>query len=190
MRCSGWSSRVIWACSAFAIALLSATTASASPPVRLSIDPPTVEVGRKVDLVLSVPNASDRYGIDHVTLGIPTDFQLWDAEAKPGWTQSRAAQAITWGGGKIPRGQFARFAIRGTAPRNPETVLFNVLVGDRKGKSVTYRVGLVVAAHGPQDTGARTLGNAALAVAVVAGVLSLGALVLGLYVWLRRPPLG
>jgi uncharacterized protein YcnI len=137
-----------------------------------------------------VPNAADRYGIDHVTLGVPADFHLWDAEAKPGWTQTRAAQAVTWGDGKIPKGQFARFAIRGTAPHNPETVLFNVLVGDPKGKSVTYRVGLAVAAHAPQDNGARTLGKTALVVAVVAGLLSLGALALGLYVWLRRPPLG
>lgn len=190
MRCSGWSSRVIWASSASAIALISAPPASAAPPVRLTIDPPAVEAGHSVDLVLSVPNASDKYGIDHVTLGIPTDFRLWDAESKPGWTQSRAAQAVTWGGGKIPVGQFARFAIRGTAPQNAETVLFNVLVGDRKGKSVTYRVGLDVTAHGPQDSEARTLGRTAIVVAVVAGLLAVGALVLGLYLWLRRPPLG
>jgi uncharacterized protein YcnI len=190
MRCSGWSSRVIWASSASAIAFVLTQPASAAPPVRLSINPPSVEAGQNVEVALSVPNASDRYGIDHVTLGIPGDFRLWDAEAKSGWTQSRAAQAVTWGGGKIPVGQFATFAIRGTAPQNPETVLFNVLVGDRKGKSVTYRVGLVVAAHGPEDRDAKTLGKTALVVGVVAGLLALGAFILGLYLWLRRPPLG
>ena len=52
-------------------------------------------------------------------------------------------------------------------------MLFNVLVGDRTGKSITYRVGLDVAAHGPEDSGARTLGKAALIVAIVAAGLAL-----------------
>jgi uncharacterized protein YcnI len=152
--------------------------------------PPTVRVGQKVDLVFSIPNGDDKYGVDHVTLGIPADFELWDAEAKTGWAQSRTGQAVTWGGGKIPKGQFGRFAIRGTAPRNPETVLFSVLLGDSKGKSTTYHVGLLVSDAQSHDTRARSLGKAALAVAVVAGILSLGALGLALYLWLRRPPLG
>jgi uncharacterized protein YcnI len=123
-----------------------------------------------------------------VTLGIPPDFDLDDAEAKPGWVQSRTGQAVTWSGGSIPKGEFGRFSIRGTAPKNPETVLFNVLVGDRLGKSITYRVGLDVAAHGPEDAGARSLGRAALIVAVIAGLIALGALFTALYVWLRPTP--
>ena len=186
MRFSGWSSRAISACSVAAGALLLAAPASA----RLSITPSSVLTGRLVDLVFSVPNDDDPGGVDHVTLGIPADFQLDDAEAKPGWTQSRTGQAIAWSGGQIPKGQFGRFAIRGTAPKNAETVVFNVLVGNHKGKSTTYRVGLVVAAHGPRDTGARSLGKAALAVAVIAGLLSLGALFTALYVWLRGRSLG
>src|SRR6185436_13131035 len=134
-------------------------------------------------ITFSIPNADDAIGIDHVTLGIPGDFQLDDAEAKPGWTQSRTGQAITWSGGRIPKGEYATFSIRGTAPAKAETVLFNVLVGDRTGKSITYRVGLDVTAASQQDKGARTLGKAALGVAIVAAVLSLGALFVGLYVW-------
>ena len=137
----------------------------------------------------SIPNADDAIGIDHVTLGIPEDFQLDDAEAKPGWTQSRTGQAVTWSGGLIPKSQYATFSIRGTAPAKAETVLFNVLVGDRMGKSITYRVGLDVTAASNQDKGARTLGKAALGVAIVAAVLALGALFVGLYLWLRPPPL-
>jgi hypothetical protein len=67
-------------------------------------------------------------------------------------------------------------------------VLFNVLVGDRTGKSITYRVGLDVTAAANEDKGARTLGKAALGVAIVAAVLALGALFIGLYLWLRPPP--
>jgi hypothetical protein len=185
MRSSAWSSRAIWVCSA-AIAALALPAAAAA---HLSLDPPRVVRGQLVDLVFSIPNQDDPVPVNHVTLGIPADFELDDAEAKPGWTQSRTGQAITWSGGTIPKGQYGTFAIRGTAPNKVETVLFNVLVGDRSGKSITYRVGLDVAAHGPRDAGARTLGRAALIVAIVAAGLGLLALFTALYVWLRPPPL-
>jgi uncharacterized protein YcnI len=180
MRCSGWSSLAISVCSA----LVFASAASA----HLSLDPARVQKGEAVELTFSVPNEDDAVGVDHVTLGIPADFDLDDAEAKPGWTQSRTGQAITWSGGLIRKGQYATFSIRGTAPGKVETVLFNVLVGDRTGKSITYRVGLDVAAHGTQDSGARSLGKAALIVAIAAAGLALIGLFVGLYVWLRPPP--
>jgi uncharacterized protein YcnI len=179
MKFSAWLSLSISACSALALA--------APAGAHLSIDPAKVQKGQQVDLVFSVPNEDDAIGVDHVTLGIPMDFQLDDMEAKPGWTQSRTGQAITWSGGLIPKGTFARFAIRGTAPAKVETVLFNVLVGDRTGKSITYRVGLDITATSTEDNGARTLGKAALGVAIVAANLAVGALFVGLYVWLRPP---
>jgi uncharacterized protein YcnI len=180
MRFSAWSSLSISVCSALVLA--------APAAAHLSIDPAKVVRGQAVDLVFSVPNEDDAMGIDHVTLGIPADFELDDGEAKPGWTQSRTGQAITWSGGRIPKGQYATFSIRGTAPAKAETVLFNVLVGDRTGKTITYRVGLEVTAASNQDKGARTLGKAALGVAILAAVLGLGALFGGLYLWLRPPP--
>ena len=61
--------------------------------------------------------------VDHVTLGIPSDFELDDAETKPGWAQSRTGQAITWSGNRIPKGQYATFSIRGTAPTLNRTLL-------------------------------------------------------------------
>jgi len=184
MRFSAWSSRVISASSVLVAALALAPAAGA----HLSIDPSKAQKGELVDLTFSVPNEDDAYGVDHVTLGIPQEFALDDAEAKPGWTQSRTGQAITWSGGRIGKGQYATFAIRGTAPRRAERVLFNVLVGDRTGKSITYRVGLDVVAHASEDKGARTLAKAGLAVAIVAALLSLAAGFLGLYHWLRPPP--
>jgi uncharacterized protein YcnI len=171
-----------------ALAALCALVAAAPAAAHLSINPDQVRTGALVDLVFSVPNIGDSIGIDHVTLGIPQDFALDDVEAKPGWTQSRTGQAVTWSGGLIPKGTFARFSIRGTAPARAETVLFNVLVGDRTGKSITYRVGLDVTATANQDKGARSLGKAALGVAILAAVLALAALFVGLYLWLRPPP--
>ena len=183
MRCSAWSLRSISACSVVAAALVVAPPAAA----HLSIDPSAVEVGQLVDLTFNVPNQDDAYGVNHVTLGIPAEFALDDAEAKPGWAQSRTQQAITWSGGLIPKGEYATFSIRGTAPKQDETVLFNVLVGDRTGKSITYRIGLNVVQHPIADNGARSLGKAALIVAIIAGILALAACFLGLYLWLRPP---
>jgi uncharacterized protein YcnI len=183
MKYSAWSLRAISGCS------LAALVFAAPAAAHLSLDPPKVQRGAAVDLTFSVPNEDDRVGIDHVTLGIPSDFQLDDAEAKPGWAQSRTGQAVTWAGGNIPKREYARFGIRGTAPSQSETVLFNVLVGDRTGKSITYRVGLDVIPGGTHDTGARSLGKAALIVGLIAAVLALGSLFLGFYLWLRPPPL-
>jgi uncharacterized protein YcnI len=176
----GWSSLASSACSALVLA--------APAAAHLSVNPAQVRAGALVDLAFSVPNAEDARGVDQVTVRVPTAFQLDDAEAKASWTQSRAGRAITWRGGPIPRGQFARFGIRGTAPARAGTVFFNVLAGDRTGTSSTYRVGLEVTAHGPEDHGARSLGTAALVAALVAIVLALAALFVGLYLWLRPPP--
>jgi uncharacterized protein YcnI len=191
MRCSGWSSPSTLICRpGFAVlgCSVAALLVAAPAGAHVSINPARVQTGDLVDLVFSVPNTDDRHRVDHVTLGIPADFELDDAEAKSGWTQSRTGQAITWAGGSIPRRQFARFAIRGTTPKRAETILFNVLVGDRTGKSITYRVALDVEAHGPRDAGARSLGKTALALGVVAIALALAALFTGLYLWLRPPP--
>lgn len=170
------------------ISVCSALVFASPAGAHLSVNPNRVETNGLADVTFSIPNEADALDVDHVTLGIPADFELDDAEAKPGWTQSRTGQAITWSGGRIPRNQYATFSIRGTAPAKAETVLFNVLVGDRTGKTITYRVPLEVVGHAPRDAGARSLGKAALIAAIIAAALALGALFLGLYLWLRPPP--
>ena len=180
MRFSAWSLRVI--------SVSSALVFVPSAWAHLSVSPTRVFVGEGVDLTFSAPNEDDAVGIDHVTLRVPAEFDLDDAEAKPGWTQSTSGDAITWSGGRIPKGEFATFSIRGTAPSTAGTVTFNVLVGDRTGTSVTYRVGLDVVKSTTRDNGARTLGKAAIAVALAAAVLALIGLFVAIYLWLRQPP--
>jgi hypothetical protein len=184
MKSSAWSSRAISACSAAGAALLLAAPAGA----RISIVPASVVEGQIVDLEFSVPNDTDKHGIDHVTLGIPEDFALNDAEAKPGWSQSRTGQAVTWWGGKVPKGTYARFGIRGTAPPRVETVLFNVLVGNRTGTSITYHVALSVTAPAPHDDEGNSLARVALIVAIAAAAMALAAGFIVLYLGLRPPP--
>ena len=89
------------------------------------------------------------------------------ARQSPAGRSRASGQTLTWKGGNIPLRQYARFGIRGTAPLQAGTVLFNVLVADRTGSSLTYRVGIRVVAHDPRDNGARSLGKAALIVAVI-----------------------
>ena len=188
MRCSAWSSRSTWVSSVALVAVLLHPAIGAAAGSRLTIDPPTIAPGARVELAVAVPNTADRMGVNHVTIGIPQDFALEDAEAKTGWKQSRTGQAVTWWGGSIPVGEFARFGVRGTAPTQPETVLFNVVIGDKTGKSSTYNVPLEVAAPATDDN-TRSLAKAALVVAIVGGVLALAAIGVGLAIWLRRPPM-
>jgi uncharacterized protein YcnI len=180
MKFSAWSLRVISVCSALVFV--------PSAWAHLSVSPTRVGVGELVDLTFGAPNEDDALGIDHVTLTPPPGFDLDDAEAKPGWTQSKAGDSITWSGGRIPQGEYATFGIRGTAPSTPQTVTFKVLVGDRTGKSITYQVGLDVVKSTTRDNGARSLGKASIAVALLAAALALVALFVGIYVWLRPPP--
>jgi len=170
------------------ISVCSALVFVPSAWAHLSVSPTRVSVGEAVDLTFSAPNEDDDLGIDHVTLTVPSGFDLDDAEAKPGWTQSKAGGSVTWSGGRIPRGEYATFGVRGTASKTPGTAMFKVLVGDRTGRSITYQVGLDVVRSTSRDNGARSLGKAAIAVALLAGALALVALFVGIYVWLRPPP--
>jgi uncharacterized protein YcnI len=170
------------------ISVCSALVFVPSAWAHLSVSPTRVSVGEAVDLTFGAPNEDDALGVDHVTLRVPAGFDLDDAESKPGWTQSRSGDSVTWSGGRIPEGEYATFGVRGTAPSTSGTVTFNVLVGDRTGKSITYRVGLEVVKSTTRDNGARSLGKAAIAVALAAALLGLIALFVGIYVWLRPPP--
>jgi Domain of unkown function (DUF1775) len=182
MRFSAWSSLGISVSSIAALALAPAAGAD------VSIVPNSVEKGMQVDLTFAVANDVYPHQVVSVTIGSPPDFELADAEAKPGWTQTHTGQSITWSGGRVPKGQYAKFGIRGTAPPRAERVLFNVLIGSARGLTTTYRVALDVESHPERDAGARTLGKAGLIVAIGAAVLALGAGFLALYVWLRPPP--
>lgn len=180
MRFSAWSLRVISVCSALVFV--------PSAWAHLSVSPTRVGVGKSVDLTFGAPNEDDALGVDHVTLTVPAGFDLDDAEAKPGWTQSKTDGSITWSGGRIPQGEYATFGIRGTAPSTPGTITFKVLVGDRTGKSITYQAGLEVVRSTTRDSGARTLGKASISVALLAAAVALAGLFVGIYVWLRPPP--
>ncbi|HEY6962087.1 MAG TPA: hypothetical protein VI408_09395 [Gaiellaceae bacterium] len=171
MRFSAWSSLAISVCSTLALA--------PAAYAHLSVSPAQVKPGQAVDLVFGAPNEDDAFGISRVTLRPPAGFDLDDAEAKPGWTQARSADAITWSGGNIPKGQYATFGIRGTAPDKTGTIVFNVRVGDAAGRGLTYRVGLDVVGSG------HDVATPALIVALAAAVLALIAFFVGLYVWLR-----
>ena len=163
MRSSGWSSRGTWACSALAlgatVAALGAPSAGlAAETARLSIDPPSVAPGAAVDLVVLGPERGPTRWGSTTSRSASRRTSRWRTRRRSRWKQSRTGQAVTWWGGSIPENQFARFGVRGTAPPQAETVLFNVVIGDHTGKSTTYRVPLEVAAPVVHD-GSRSLGE-------------------------------
>ena len=95
---------------------------------------------------------------------------------------------LSWSGGKIPRTSTRGSA--SAAPRLSRRRRSSSTCSSATGPatSITYRVGLGVVAHGTRDPGARSLGKAALVVAVIGAALALAALFVGLYLWLRPPP--
>lgn len=182
----GWSLLGIWVCSACSVALLAAPTAAAS--VEASVTPLRVSPGADARLVFSVPN-SEKTAITRVAIGLPPDFSLSQAEAKGGWRTEVRERTVAWEGFQIRPNQFANFALEVHAPKVEERAIFPVLASFSDGRTVTHEVTLTVDwPASPRDDGARTLATAALIVAAVATLLALGAGLLALWLWLRRPP--
>ncbi len=154
MRCSGWSSRATSACSAATLTLAVALVLAAPAAAHLSVDPQKVHTGALVDLLFNAPNEDYADGVDRVTIAPPASFDLDDAEAKAGWSQANSGGSITYQGGPIPKGQFAGFMIRGTAPKRAGSIVFRVTVADRAGKSTTYRIAVGVSGSPNADHGA------------------------------------
>jgi uncharacterized protein YcnI len=148
-----------------------------------------VTPGAEVDLVFSVPNEDDAVGVDHVTLGIPADFELDDGEAKPGWTQSAHRPGDHVVRRPIPKGQFARFDPRGTAPVDCVGGAFcDIALHLSLTPTTPTKTPLNVVATTTKDSSARSLANAALVIAIVAALLALVALFAWVYRWIRPTP--
>jgi uncharacterized protein YcnI len=181
MRCSGWSSLAISVCSALVLAGAAAADVQVSPT---RIDP-----GSTSRLFFWVANEGTT-AIDGVAVGIPTDFQLGEAESKSGWKTSVRSRTATWEGSKIAPGQFAFFSVTVKAPATEERALFSVLASTVKGGTQTWQARVdVVPAPPIRDDRARLTAMIALIVAAVAALVALCGGILALWLWLRPRPL-
>ncbi len=157
-----------------------------------TVTPRTISPGSDVLLSFAVPNEGKaKPDAVRVVIAVPPAFQLDDAGARPGWEAHVVGNrtTVSWRGGAIPPGQYETFSIRGTAPGRPVRLVFTVLVAHTTGPTDTYRPVVVVEPPPPRhDEGARTLGRAALALAIAAVIIALGGGFLALWLWLRPPP--
>ena len=176
-------------------AALAAVVASFLPPVALghgSVQPTLATPASTQDFTFVVANARDDSDMVGFTVDVPEGATLVDAAAeRPLWVVSSSGTSAEWRGGPVPPRGSASFRLRATLPDRTGTVDFlgRELYADGPGPS--FRLGVVLAG-GPttsevRDEGARTLGKAALFVALAALVLAGAGFFLGLSRWLKGP---
>jgi uncharacterized protein YcnI len=180
MKCSAWSSLVISACSALVL------TATATAGVDVS--PQRIDPGATARLVFWVTNDS-KSTIKAVAIGVPSDFQLAEAEAKGSWRTSTHTRTATWDGNRIAPGQFAFFVLTVRAPKIDERGVFSILASKADGSTATWQATVnVILAQPTRDARARLTATIALIVASIAALLALAGGILALYLWLRPRP--
>ena len=153
----------------------------------VTVTPSRVEPGEDVVLAFAVPNEQQVGAVDEVRISLPARVEA--IEAKPGWRAERLGRTLVWRGGPIAPGELEIFAVALSAPGSPAEVVFPVEERFANGGVQRYRPSLRVveaAAGGGRDSGARTLGKAALFVAIAAGAVAVGAGFLALGGLLRR----
>jgi uncharacterized protein YcnI len=154
----------------------------------VQVSPQRIDPGATSRLFFWVANEGTT-AIDGVAVGIPTDFQLGEAEAKGGWKTSVRSRTATWEGAKIAPGQFAFFSVTVKAPDTEERALFSVLASTVKGGTDTWQARVdVVRAPPIRDGRARVTATVALILAAVAALVALAGGLLALWLWLRPRP--
>jgi hypothetical protein len=110
---------------------------------------------------------------------VPEGVVVEQVEEKADWGIDGRGRTLVWTG-RLNPGRLATFAVSASVEGGGE------LVRHTDGSTQTWEPTVAVgAATAGRDEGARTLGKAALFVAVAAGVLAVGAGFLGLWLWLR-----
>jgi uncharacterized protein YcnI len=158
----------------------------------VSVSPTLVDPGSSRLYTFTLPNDEGRSAITGLVVALPPGSEAQQAEAVSGWHATLTPSSVSWRGGRIPGGQFATFVLRAVAPERPGSILFVARESFADGTRLVVPNDVVVApadssvAASPQDKGARTLGNAALGVALAAALLALLGGFVSLSVWLRK----
>jgi uncharacterized protein YcnI len=172
------------------VAIVAAAIAAPAAQAHVTTNPTRLTAGVEQALSFNVPVD----GIDPVTefdLKVPDGYEIEAIESKPGWRVTRTQVTVQWSGGSIPTGEFGTFGITGTASRTGRIAF---AADARRGvEHDTFVVPVAVSAPASaarqRDANARTLGKAALFVAIAAGAVAVGAFFLALTIWLRGPRL-
>lgn len=155
----------------------------------VTVEPATVTAGADALVTFTVPNEERSMAIVSFSVRLPEGFDAEAIQAKPGWRVARAGETVRWTGGAIGPGRFETFALTGSAPRSPKTLVFRAQEF-LPGQVLTYSPRITVTGAGParaagRDSGARDLATAALIVAIVGAGAAVGAFFFALALWLR-----
>jgi uncharacterized protein YcnI len=177
MRCSGWSSLAISACSGVAAALVLAAPAAAHV-----VATPTFLASKSSEsIAFEAPNErSDP--MTSFTLSAPDGIVVEHAHPAEGWNATIEGGAAKWVDGSLAAGQTADFGVTLRADTEPGTVTLTARQGYDSGAVVEWPVMLTVtpAAESPSEN---------LAVAGVVGLIGvLVVIAVALLAWRRRPP--
>jgi len=112
MRCSGWSSLAISACSALAL------TFAGPAAAHVVTTPAFFPAGSSGTLNLTGPNERDE-PMTGFSVTVPSEFLIVHAHPAPGWEASVEGATATWTGGSLTPGSEATFALELEAPSEP-----------------------------------------------------------------------
>ena len=155
-----------------------------------SVRPTVATPGASQLFTFLVLNARDT-GIVGFRLELPAGATVEEVTARqPEWIATSTESRVEWRGGPIPARAFDSFQVRVRMPDQEGTAAFRGTELFADGPGPPYRFDVVlaggaVAAGEATDEGARTLGTAALVVAIVAALLAGAALALTILRWRR-----
>jgi uncharacterized protein YcnI len=157
-----------------------------------SVRPTVATPGATQQFTFLVLNAREA-GIVAFRLELPAGATVEEVTARqPEWIATSSANRVEWRGGPIPARAFDSFQVRVKMPDGEGTASFRGTEVFQDGPGPPYRFDVVLAGGGAignaeaTDEGARTLGKAALVVAIGAALLAAAALGLSILRW-RRP---
>jgi len=137
MRCSGWSSLAISACSALALTLAGPAAAHvvATPAFLPAGDPGT--------LSLTAPNERDE-PMTGFAVTVPSEFLIVHAQPAPGWEVTVEGATAAWTGGSLASSSGAMFALELEAPTEPGPAVLEAAQLYPGGEIVRWPVTLTV----------------------------------------------
>jgi uncharacterized protein YcnI len=178
MRCSGWSSLAISACSALGALVL------AAPAAAHVVAAPTFLASKSAEsITFEAPNErSDP--MTSFTLVPPDGIEIEHAHPADGWDETIEDGAATWTGGSLAARAIAHFGATLKADTGPGTVTLTARQGYDSGAVVEWSVPLLV-------TPAEASPSENLALAGIVGLLGVLVVVaVALLAWRRRAPHG
>ena len=173
MKCSGWSSLAISACSA---ALVLAAPAGA----HVTAVTPFVYASETGALELRVPNERDAPMTGFVVI-VTDDFRIVSASSGGGWSGGSDGTTASWHDGSLDPGAETTFTLEVEAPSEPGPASFRTEQHYPDGGIVRWDVSLTVA-PAPESPPSQNLGWAVIT--ALAGLLALTAV--AVLLWRRR----